>query len=626
MAGFTIAAMTLIGVTLLLSFGSYRVVQNREGHLRGLVERSLTVGAYSAQTPFELEPGTLVTMPSNSAGQRVVIVHWQSAFAAFGDSAAWIIICGLPICVAMLLATSFGILRVTLITPLRREIRILSKQAREARSLQMFAHDVRKPFSAVKAVVQLLKKERSAEATITAARRLLPEVDSLLTHVDQMITDLLRNGNTEDTEQSRPLDMILESAVREAARKHPAAKQKIDWQLNHCHQVDAPAPALSRAVANLLCNAIEAITPADRIWVTSRDRTDGQVCLTIGNTGPVIPSEILNKLFTPFFTTGKQDGTGLGLTYVQTVVHDAGGSISIRSNEDIGTEFTIILPAARRMDKPTIRLPPTFNERLAPEEHECVEAMSGAIRILVVDDNDCYADALKDAALEFIAEGHCYFTHAKSAQEAFQRLSENPDLLICDIDLGSDSESGVSVIRAATKKSTKPAIYVHSNAELGAGDEDFVARHTDGFLVKPVSAKALASVIARHLKDVQVNAKPVVAIIDDDCFVRELWTLKADEITPLIYESPQQFLDAIDENPALLATLHAVIVDYYFENAPGYTGDLLARAVRERREVPVIMASDATGLSEETVRSFDLIVSKDCMDWNLIAPQVSLPA
>ncbi len=108
-------------------------------------------------------------------------------------------------------------------------------------------------------------------------------------------------------------------------------------------------------ILNLLSNSVEAspvggtveiVTgvsiPSDKALKIGELASTGFFEMKISNKGPVIPTEALQNVFNPFFTT-KLHGTGLGLTVSKKIVEDHGGSISVRSDEG-GTIFTIWLP------------------------------------------------------------------------------------------------------------------------------------------------------------------------------------------------------------------------------------------------------------------------------------------
>jgi hypothetical protein len=88
-------------------------------------------------------------------------------------------------------------------------------------------------------------------------------------------------------------------------------------------------------------------------------REDGVwIRIGISDTGPGIPPQILEKIFTPFFTT-KAQGTGLGLAICHKLITQHHGTITVRSEDDKGTEFVIYLPAVS-VDSSGECVPPEF--------------------------------------------------------------------------------------------------------------------------------------------------------------------------------------------------------------------------------------------------------------------------
>ena len=108
--------------------------------------------------------------------------------------------------------------------------------------------------------------------------------------------------------------------------------------------VKADPVLIGQAVLNLVLNAVEAMNRGGTLMIRY-DRPPGesdakQFHLTIRDTGPGIPSTILDKIFNPFFTT-KDTGTGLGLAIVHRVVEAHDGTIMVTNAEDGGAKFEI---------------------------------------------------------------------------------------------------------------------------------------------------------------------------------------------------------------------------------------------------------------------------------------------
>jgi len=104
---------------------------------------------------------------------------------------------------------------------------------------------------------------------------------------------------------------------------------------------------LEQVCVNLLTNACHAL-PAEggRISITARPRGDDRIEIVFSDTGRGIPEENLERVFEPFFTTKDQgEGTGLGLSIVRNILVNHDGEISVASEVDKGTTFTVVFYA-----------------------------------------------------------------------------------------------------------------------------------------------------------------------------------------------------------------------------------------------------------------------------------------
>ena len=109
--------------------------------------------------------------------------------------------------------------------------------------------------------------------------------------------------------------------------------------------IDGDQVLLQQVFVNLIVNAMDAMaqTPPGRRQITiSSDVRAADVDVSVRDTGPGVPEDILGTLFTPFVTT-KSHGLGIGLTIVHSIVHAHGGSIAARNNPEGGATFTVTL-------------------------------------------------------------------------------------------------------------------------------------------------------------------------------------------------------------------------------------------------------------------------------------------
>jgi CheY-like chemotaxis protein len=131
------------------------------------------------------------------------------------------------------------------------------------------------------------------------------------------------------------------------------------------------------------------------------------VQLTVSDTGPGIPPEVLEHLFEPFFTTKERGkGTGLGLATVHGIVHQSGGQIRVESEPGQGTRFVILLPQATEGAE-AVPLRPALPGR---------RSRRGTEVVLLVEDED----NIREPAVE-ILESKGY--KVLSAPDAMQALS-----------------------------------------------------------------------------------------------------------------------------------------------------------------------------------------------------------
>ena len=101
---------------------------------------------------------------------------------------------------------------------------------------------------------------------------------------------------------------------------------------------------LEQVLINILNNAIQSLVGSKEGKVSLRAHIDalGRACIGISDNGPGIPEELQEKIFVPFFTT-KKDGSGIGLSISQQIIRALGGTISVSSQPNLETAFTIRL-------------------------------------------------------------------------------------------------------------------------------------------------------------------------------------------------------------------------------------------------------------------------------------------
>lgn len=227
----------------------------------------------------------------------------------------------------------------------QRELLEAERLATIGRMASSISHDLRHSLAAIVANAEFL-----CEGRLSAEQReeLYQEVRSAVNQMTDLIDSLLEFSRTR--ESLRPsYGSVKASAERavQAIRQHPEFQNK-HLQITLSEQGGSSGNfdqrKLERVLFNLLLNACEAAPPGNgRIELQVRQVPGGAEIRVIDN-GRGIPESVRAKIFEPFISCGKENGTGLGLTVVQKIIEDHGGDVTIESTSDHGTVFRVLLP------------------------------------------------------------------------------------------------------------------------------------------------------------------------------------------------------------------------------------------------------------------------------------------
>lgn len=205
------------------------------------------------------------------------------------------------------------------------------------------AHEVRNPLTAVKGFLQLLQKEDGHQYIDIAQT----ELDSALTTLNNLLQ--VSKPDLENEEfQTIFLAVELESILNLFQDKLYDITIITDFKKTNS-AIIGKKNQFKKAFFNLIKNAIESINGPGSLTI-SHDCIDDEVIVVVKDTGVGIPEDKLTMLGTPFFTT-KDQGTGMGLTQVFSVIYQHGGKIMVESKENQGTTFTIRIPQEHQVKK-----------------------------------------------------------------------------------------------------------------------------------------------------------------------------------------------------------------------------------------------------------------------------------
>jgi signal transduction histidine kinase len=225
----------------------------------------------------------------------------------------------------------------------QQELLEAERLATIGRMASSISHDLRHSLAAIVANAEFLLESRLSSEQ---REELYQEVRIAVNQMTELIDSLLEFSRTR--ESLRPtfgnvkesIDRVVQT-IRSHPRFHPVCIS-IREEGNCKGWFDTKK--LERALYNLLLNACEATTGDDaRINIELTQVPQG-LQIRVADNGRGIPESIRGNLFEPFVSSGKENGTGLGLTVVLKIIQDHGGDVAVEKTSAMGTVFRLTLP------------------------------------------------------------------------------------------------------------------------------------------------------------------------------------------------------------------------------------------------------------------------------------------
>jgi len=224
-----------------------------------------------------------------------------------------------------------------------RELLDAERLATIGRMASSISHDLRHSLAAVMANAEFL-----CESNLTPGQRedLYAEIRIAVNQMTELIESLLEFSRTR--ESLRPTYGDVRSAVNRAVqgvKAHPEF-QRIRVRISSEGSTEGwfDFRKLERALLNLLLNACEMVPPESGKIDIGLRRKGESLQIRIEDNGPGIADAVRDRLFEPFVSYGKENGTGMGLTVVQKILQDHGGDVAVEQTSASGTIFRINIP------------------------------------------------------------------------------------------------------------------------------------------------------------------------------------------------------------------------------------------------------------------------------------------
>jgi signal transduction histidine kinase len=210
----------------------------------------------------------------------------------------------------------------------------------------MLAHEVRNPLGAMELFTGLLLQDLREQPE---ALRLARQVAAGITDLSHLVTNLLEftraRRSAEAAGSAVDCRAVAEEALRYASDLGEAHGVVVRRDFAAVACVARGDGALLRpALLNLVRNAVQAMPTGGTLTVAVAPYDD-RIAITVTDTGPGVPPDVREAIFTPFFTT-RARGTGLGLAVVRELVTALGGGVDVADRPGGGAAFTVRLGSA----------------------------------------------------------------------------------------------------------------------------------------------------------------------------------------------------------------------------------------------------------------------------------------
>jgi sensor domain CHASE-containing protein/CheY-like chemotaxis protein/nitrogen-specific signal transduction histidine kinase len=396
-------------------------------------------------------------------------------------------------------AAAASILHAAQIEEARRRAVEAAESANRAKSefLSNMSHELRTPLNAVIGFAQMLEgnpreplsaqQQKCVDRILKGGQHLLDLITEILDlstieagRVDLLIEDVVVAGLLEECGT-----LIQSLATRRGVRVNLGSAEGL--------VVKADYTRLTQVLLNLLSNAIKYNRPEGGVDITCAPTEDGQVVLSVADTGLGIPEDKRGELFKPFTRLGQEnagiEGTGIGLTITKRLVELMGGAIDFDSVVGQGSTFRVTLPRS---------------EAKAPvdQDHSAAsgpQAQGLRGTVLYVEDNPANLDLME---MVFMGLEGARLLTASTGELGIELAREHrPDLILLDLHLpGVDGFEVLRQLRGMEETRHIPVFAMTAAAtrrDMERGSE----AGFDRYLTKPFIVADLLNGVRDVLKD-----------------------------------------------------------------------------------------------------------------------------
>ena len=422
-----------------------------------------------------------------------------------------------------------------------------AEEANKAKSafLANMSHEIRTPMNAILGFTEILK--RGYVKNEKKSLKYLNTIHSSGKNLLELINDILDLSKVESgrlevekrkVEPYTTIHEVLQMLAVKANEKGLALNFKADGVLPA--EIETDPVRLRQIAFNLIGNAIK-FTKEGSISVTCRfkeSKPNPQLIIDISDTGIGMSAEALENIFDPFVqadssVTRRFGGTGLGLAISRRFAQALGGDITVRSELDHGSTFTVALATGNL--KGVALLEPEEVDRLQKEidtEVNCRWQIPPA-RVLVVDDGQENRELVK----LLLEEAGLAVREAENGQQGVEKATAGTfDVVLMDVQMPvMDGFTAAGILRKQGLKI--PIIALTANAMKGFEAQCLKAGYS-GYLSKPINIDRFMELMAKLLGGKKVPSKATPIGAPADAAEKQSAQNQATDTSPIVSKLP----------------------------------------------------------------------------------------
>ncbi len=396
------------------------------------------------------------------------------------------------------------------------------------------SHELRTPLNSILILAKLLqdnKHNNLSEEQIKYASVIHNAGADLLQLINELL-DLakIESGKVEmqkDSISTKNFSLNLESLFKEIA-KEKSIQFNIDIT-QAPEQFISDEYRLEQVMKNFLSNAFKFTDLNGKITLKIA-LLSGNLHFSVKDSGKGIPEDKQALIFEAFrqedgSTSRKYGGTGLGLSISKEIALLLGGRITLESESEIGSKFTLIIPmteATEQQQQPNIE---KVEQPIAPPNKTVPKSLQGEQKtavsvndnnkdekvILIIEDDVNFAGILKEFAEEFGFNVLCAYEGSTGINMAKQHI---PDAIILDVML--PVADGWEVLKTLKAYESTKHIPIHMMSAANFNKKDFLESGAIGFMAKPVTRESINQAFENIKLNVNKDLKKILLIEDQE--------------------------------------------------------------------------------------------------------------